>query len=158
MTAINSNRAIRGPVTAVPVVAGNGVRLVADTENNRWVVEADETVLFENASGVTGTSFPIALSEAPSNFERIRLEFKPWSTRVMESEFPGSETSFLIASVWCDLGMSSIYDFVTIFTVNNLTLEFVGNKFIKWGTTAINSDNSTFRLYKVVGINRIASN
>ena len=46
MTAINSNRAIRGPVTAVPVVAGKGVRLVADTENNRWVVEADETVLW----------------------------------------------------------------------------------------------------------------
>ena len=40
MTAINSNRAIRGPVTAVPVVAGKGVRLGADTENNRWGVEA----------------------------------------------------------------------------------------------------------------------
>lgn len=35
MTAINSNRAIRGPVTAVPVVAGKGVHLVAGTENNR---------------------------------------------------------------------------------------------------------------------------
>lgn len=43
MTAVNLNRAIRGPVTAVPIVAGKGVRLVADTQNNRWVVEADDS-------------------------------------------------------------------------------------------------------------------
>lgn len=42
MTAINANRAIRGPVTAVPLVAGNGVRLTADVENNRWVAEIDD--------------------------------------------------------------------------------------------------------------------
>lgn len=43
MTAVNLNRAVRGPVTAVPIVAGKGVRLVADTENNRWVAELDIT-------------------------------------------------------------------------------------------------------------------
>lgn len=42
MTAVNLNRAIRGPVTAVPVVAGKGVRIVPDVENNRFVVEAEE--------------------------------------------------------------------------------------------------------------------
>ena len=72
MTAINSNRAIRGPVTAVPVVAGKGVRLVADTETNRWVVEADETVLFENASGAT----TVNLSESIYNFERVAVVVK----------------------------------------------------------------------------------
>lgn len=43
MTAVNLNRAVRGPVTAVPIVAGKGVRLVADTENNRWLVEVDNS-------------------------------------------------------------------------------------------------------------------
>ena len=54
MTAVNLNRAIRGPVTAVPVVAGHGVRIVPDTVNNRFVVELDETVLYE---GVPGTAY-----------------------------------------------------------------------------------------------------
>lgn len=69
MTAVNLNRAIRGPVTAVPIVAGTGVRLVADTQNNRWLVEADETVLFESATAATSGS----LSESPANFEKIRV-------------------------------------------------------------------------------------
>lgn len=72
MTAVNLNRAVRGPVTAVPVVAGKGVRLVADTVNNRFVVEADETLLFEDSNG-TGTNSG-TLTEAYTNFERIRLE------------------------------------------------------------------------------------
>lgn len=74
MTAINSNRAIRGPVTAVPVVAGKGVRLVADAENNRWVVEADETVLWENANGVELQN-GITLSESRLNFESIKITY-----------------------------------------------------------------------------------
>lgn len=41
MTVINSNRAVRGPVTAVPLVAGNGVVITADTVNNRYVAEID---------------------------------------------------------------------------------------------------------------------
>lgn len=72
MTAVNLNRAIRGPVTAVPVVAGKGVRIVPDVENNRFVVEADETLLFEEPNG-TGTNSG-TLTEAYTNFERIRLE------------------------------------------------------------------------------------
>lgn len=72
MTAVNLNRAVRGPVTAVPVVAGHGVRIVADTVNNRFVVEADETLLFEDSNGTGANSG--TLTEAYTNFERIRLE------------------------------------------------------------------------------------
>lgn len=69
MMAMNSNRAIRGPVTAVPVVAGTGVRFVADTQNNRVVAEVDETVLFESNTAATSG----VLSESPANFEKIRV-------------------------------------------------------------------------------------
>lgn len=72
MTAVNLNRAIRGPVTAVPVVAGKGVRIVPDVENNRFVVEADETVLWETtSSGVD--SGDITVSEAITNFEKYEI-------------------------------------------------------------------------------------
>lgn len=72
MTAINANRAIRGPVTAVPIVAGHGVRIVPDVENNRFVVESDETLLFEDPNGTGENSG--TLTEAYTNFERLRLE------------------------------------------------------------------------------------
>ena len=61
-------QAVRGPVTAVPVVAGKGVRLREDIENNRVVAEVDETVLWE---GTPTTS--MTLSETPANFEYLRV-------------------------------------------------------------------------------------
>ena len=76
MTAVNLNRAIRGPVTAVPIVAGTGVRLVADTQNNRWLVEADETVLYDSNSDdpsqILATT-ALNLTESYLNFEKIRI-------------------------------------------------------------------------------------
>lgn len=64
-------QAVRGPVTAVPVVAGKGVRLREDVENNRVVAEIDETVLFDDDTGVASPT----LSEIPMNFERIKVFF-----------------------------------------------------------------------------------
>ena len=69
MTAIASNKALRGPVTAVPVVAGNGVRLRVDTDNNRVVAELDETVLFESDTAVDS----FTTSEAIENFKSIKV-------------------------------------------------------------------------------------
>ena len=65
-------QAVRGPVTAVPVVAGKGVRLREDIENNRVVAEVDETVLFEDPNGTGVDSGDI--SEAYTNFERLLIE------------------------------------------------------------------------------------
>ena len=94
MTAINSNRAIRGPVTAIPVVAGKGVRLREDIENNRIVAEADETVLYTNptpTSQITTTT-DFDLSEAVRNFERVRVDY-------LHSYGPDSPNCKITASV-----------------------------------------------------------
>ena len=64
-------QAVRGPVTAVPVVAGKGVRFVEDTENNRVVAEVDETVLYEGTDGSYTSGFTV--SEPLANFDRIRF-------------------------------------------------------------------------------------
>ena len=165
MTAINSNRAIRGPVTAVPVVAGKGVRLVADTENNRWVVEADETVLFEVSTGDT----PVAsatLSESASNFERLRLVFGV-DTNVVSSSHPDVQAE---NELYVRPGFTSYQLGVTAYNIGS------GNPLQIWGAkitingTTITVDNGMRRwfnanqgdtmkpvIYKVVGINRIAS-
>ena len=96
MTAVNLNRAIRGPVTAVPVVAGNGVRIVPDTVNKRFVVELDETVLYI-ASGSTGVA-SCTLSEAASNFEYIDfiVGYNTGDNGISVVRFPGSSTKIHI--------------------------------------------------------------
>lgn len=69
-------QAFRGPVTAVPVVAGTGVRFREDVENNRVIAEADETVLWEDTITVSGHSnvnVTFELSESILNFERIEV-------------------------------------------------------------------------------------
>lgn len=70
-------QAVRGPVTAVPVVAGKGVRFVEDTENNRVVAEVDETVLWEVEGTPTSITSDtnLTLSESVFNFERVKIYF-----------------------------------------------------------------------------------
>ncbi|WP_405350525.1 hypothetical protein [Ruminobacter amylophilus] len=47
-TLVNNLRAIRGPVTAVPVTAGSGIEISADTQNNQIVISSN----LEAGSGI----------------------------------------------------------------------------------------------------------
>ena len=47
-TLVNNLRAIRGPVTAVPVTPGSGIEIAADTENNQIVISTN----LEAGSGI----------------------------------------------------------------------------------------------------------
>ena len=161
MTAINSNRAIRGPVTAVPVVAGKGVRLVADTENNRWVVEADETVLWEG----TATSADTTLSETANNFERIRIYYKNDGSIHNSVEVLVSGSSQDIALMAGSVYSSSQYFKYASCNLDGTTLKKSSSNsgaLYKANAGAGNAQATyeTFNItwYKIVGINRIASN
>lgn len=163
MTAINSNRAIRGPVTAVPVVAGKGVRLVADTDNNRWVVEADETTLWEDANGASGSSgFPITLSETLSNFESVKFVWQVFNAQyrnLKETLCPTTITQFVLDGSTYNPGNSGCFTMVYCLSVSNTTLSFDIGRYYKWnGGTNPGEAAPFFSLYKVVGVNRIASN
>jgi hypothetical protein len=162
MTAINSNRAIRGPVTAVPVVAGKGVRLMADTENNRWVVEADETVLWEDVNGANSAT----LSESRENFEKIVLICKDDNSRntvlTIMSDATEAGNTFAI-NVTTDIDLT--YRFISCVVTSATTLQIYGAQVsYKVSTKAVNwmsgpsSAASYAKVFKVVGVNRIASN
>lgn len=166
MTAINSNRAIRGPVTAVPVVAGTGVRFVKDVENNRVVAEVDETVLW------SGSSLTATLSELPTNFERIRIEFGTPIFNTGENVGRGCiEVSMALVDTTND-GSIFLSTFFNGDATNHnpyYTCGFViGIRTKNWATawtafgrvfdTTKNTGNTWFRLNKIVGIHRIASN
>ena len=164
MTAINSNRAIRGPVTAVPVVAGKGVRLVADTDNNRWVVEADETVLWSGSQQLSAAVNITGLSETMQNFEFIRIHYKGYGTH-------SEQTTGLIDTTVSDGtnntgatllmpylgGSGTIRLNVGFAVVNGTTLEIQSptQVYIKAGDTVKGTNNNAY-ITKVVGINRVS--
>jgi hypothetical protein len=165
MTAINSNRAIRGPVTAVPVVAGKGVRIVPDVENNRFVVEADETVLWENANG-EDESNGFTVSEQFTNFERIRLvgvtNDANYSIEIPAYSGITSTFRFSVSGMAKDSDGARLQVYGKSFTSSNgLTYSLYASP-ARWfsnstvtsvnGLTALNG-----KIYKIVGINRISS-
>ena len=168
MTAINSNRAIRGPVTAVPVVAGKGVRLVADTENNRWVVEADETVLYQNDNPsqiLTDTN--LTLSESYLNFEKIKLELKASAGSTGNAAYyvegPVFQTSTTEISNLPVCSTSTLMNDLNAFifqttATTTCTVKSSGTRLNVASTGITTTASRGVRVQKIIGINRIASN
>ena len=161
-------KAIRGPVTAVPVVAGKGIRFVEDVENNRVVAEVDETVLWEGFKTDipnTGVS-SYTLSELASNFEHIKIMYvlqdNSWvQTNYGNSgcgsvEFVYGRSNTYIHSVMNGSASTDsfiLYDIDTnIYNMNTLT----------WGVKSVlrgqASNACWFHITKIIGINRIANN
>ena len=156
MTAINSNRAIRGPVTAVPVVAGKGVRLVADTENNRWVVEADETVLWE-ATALTDHAASCNLSESITNFEQIQVVFQTNNNNTFYRIYPGYTPFIPVVTVVLGNDTTVFHKYAQFGITNSgstLTREYC----CEHSNANSPSPSDIIWLYKVIGVNRIASN
>ena len=165
MTAINSNRAIRGPVTAVPVVAGKGVRLVADTENNRIVAEADETVLFEDTSSTGTLAADVVLSESSVHFSKLEITLGwagggsspvagrlicicvPDGKRYGFAGYIGNDAAvhYVLGGISTNGTSLTIPTCLDMYTTNNSSVTYQTFK-------------NTIKVYKVVGINRVASN
>lgn len=171
MTAVNLNRAVRGPVTAVPVVAGHGVRIVPDVENNRFVVEADETVLWEGFKTDipnTGVS-SYTLSELATNFETVRIEYVLQNNIYSPTDLgnKGSGTVFYeinnekaryITYIHCVMnGNNSTTDF----TLYDIDTNIYNMNALTWNVKSVLRGQTTngvwFHITKIVGINRISS-
>lgn len=160
MTVINSNRAVRGPVTAIPLVAGKGVKITADTVNNRYVAEVDETVLWEG-SCLTQGGAAATLSEAASNFEKIEIYAIPNPSQSFKLPqiftYPGSNTAGAYLCPFPETSLKGKFS-CGLWTITNGT----SFNLIAAGQTdnypTQNWDNTYGGVVKVVGINRIASN
>jgi hypothetical protein len=151
MTAINSNRAIRGPVTAVPVVAGKGVRLVADTENNRWVVEADETVLWSGDFKYGDSA--ITLSETIANFEFIEVALKA-SYQLYRRQAENGSFVLINGIVANDAKAKVAY--ITL-NASGSSVTYTQNRVMQGDSSYSNVSDDETHIIKIVGIHRIAS-
>ena len=153
MSQINP-QAVRGPVTAVPVVAGKGVRFTEDVENNRVVAEVDETVLWEGST-ITGQ---INLSESSLNFEKLIIKYATNEGYITEYVvYPDANVSrfAITASVW---NGSTLWIKASRYNIsaNSISVDVGCQKAVT--TTITNASNdSQLTILKVVGINRVAS-
>lgn len=161
MTAINP-QAVRGPVTAVPVVAGKGVRFVEDVPNNRVVAEVDETVL-STTTYLMSNNPTIILSEAAWNFEFVDIYALPHSTNTVPIVLRFA-TGGLVANnqgsitVQAHAGGGGIRlnnGLLTISSSGNLVIT-ESKQFSIIGTT-VSQGTAAASFTKVVGINRVAS-
>lgn len=151
MTAVNLNRAIRGPVTAVPVVAGKGVRIVPDVENNRFVVEADETVLWEGDFKMGDSA--ISLAETNLNFEFIEFTFKAsGQTQKLTS---GNKT-FVITNSIVTADAKPKMAYITL-TTNGTSVTYVRNRVLQGSDSYSDVSDADTHIVKIVGINRVSS-
>ena len=163
MTVINSNRAVRGPVTAIPLVAGKGVKITADTVNNRYVAEVDETVLW-TYDGTTPQA-SVTLSESASNFEFLDV-YETWSggtsnpsvvriamageTKAVTNMSIGNNSWYLITQHWSISGTALSIDNAHAIHGSSYTSTDIVHE--------SNTDLIKKTVVKVVGVNRIASN
>ena len=172
MIAMNLNRAIRGPVTAVPVVAGKGVRIVPDVENNRFVVEADETVLYEDVPG-TAYGGSITIAEPITNFKSYKIYLRNTERqqqsvieRFVDTSNSGTGNNWVTLESF-QAGING--DFFTVnagcatWSSDWKTLSYSGgwaawaNNSAGWSRIATQASNLPY-IQKIIGINRIANN
>ena len=140
--------------------AGNGINI------NNGEISVDETVLWEGTCALSGT---ISLSEAASNFERIKVYWcgeDDWSKLRLVNEFKVISNTRSI----CALSLTQRYEdgkwnfggFELTYDSNNDRYTMTHNCRYNMNSSGIidisNDSNNFVYIYKIVGINRIASN
>lgn len=160
MTAINP-QAVRGPVTAIPVVAGVGVQFREDVPNNRVIAETDETVLSSTAT-VVGIDVEINLSESYTNFQSLKVfairnptagQCPACNEFMVDADH--NVINFMTPLLTAGSTDLIIDTFKGTLTSTKLTITAFTRKTFS-GTTMSTATNAPVTITKIVGINRIA--
>lgn len=152
-TLVNNLRAIRGPVTAVPMVGASGVVVEPDTANNQVIVRADETVLWE-ATALTDHTTSCNLSEPITNFKQIQVMFQTNNNNTFYYNYP-SDTSFM--TVYTANGNNTtVWHKYAQFGISNNGSTITRNYCTEYSNSNAPNAGDVIWLYKIVGINRIA--
>ena len=144
------------------LVAGTGV-VITEPTSNTLRISADETVLWENASGKspnTAGDFPITLSEAITHFDTVRIYWQA---------FNDSAKNHLVSEKMTDLGNITLeagiyntssdkcFSIIWALGVSGTTVSHIAAKYNGWESTTVNNGVSFVRLYKIVGVKRVSS-
>ena len=163
VTITEANNTVTISATDTTYTAGKGV--VIDTVNN--TVRLDETVLWESSSA-TGTAvsgFSATLSEALNHFESYKIYWSPWSTSNADYQvcqfFTVSSLSVYNPTLSGTLLMTdsghNMFDFWTLLAINGTSVSETYSCYRAVRTGAMVESNGNGCIFKIVGVNRIAS-
>ena len=145
--------------SALPVSAGNGVKI--SLQNDTLVFEADETILWEGTA--TSASWPITLSESTNNFKSFKIDWCPY-TEVSNWTAPYDTVNTKLDNGTMHLLGQGLSDNGTYAMMSNLLISANDDTLTKLQFMSITMHGSVmecgslegYKIYKVVGINRIA--
>lgn len=152
----NQMMSVEGQLVGMPL-AGPESFSQQQLEYLKRAMGLDETVLYESANGAIDN---IILSEAMSNFERIKIVWKDWSSYpcIHVQEFLSTSDYFVIDGIWAGSGNNKLLFWGLAFTPNaaktTLTQRFARQLTTPGDTQTYNANDT--RVLKVVGIHRIA--
>lgn len=154
-TLVNNLRAIRGPVTSVPMVGASGVVVEPDTQNNQVVVRADETVLWEG-DAVSG----ITLSETALNFDHLKVIFRTNDNISFEDTvFVEQREQFTLMGKYFWAAQNTSYLKMSTFEMNaaRTTINILGGVELQLGSNYARNVENRLYIQRVIGVNRIAN-
>lgn len=157
MTAINP-QAVRGPVTAVPVVAGTGVRFVEDVPNNRVVAEVDETVLYDCSDNYVYGTNSVTLSESYKNFEIIKILNSKGNVQFY---YPANNQQVTLFTL-TNMTNGYLWLIPWTFTSDTVYSGATGKMWTVGSTSAVDVPNNAgsnrwIQPIKIIGVNRISA-
>ena len=156
MSENNQMMSVEGQLVGMPL-AGPESFSQQQLEYLKRAMGIDETVLYNDS---VGTNNNVNLSEAMSNFERIKIVWKDWSSYpcIHVQEFLSSSDYFVIDGIWAGSGNNKLLFWGLAYVPNSsktvLTTHFARQLTAPGDTQTYGAQNTM--ILKVVGIHRIA--
>lgn len=162
MNTIYDGSFVLGQTSATNFVAGPGIK-IDEPSAGTVRIGNDETVLFEDTNGHSMDT-SIELSENVDNFDSIKLYYTCWggaSPRVLEFFYDKGNSNYdtLISNLeqFSTNGLKVInWKFSPLNSTNKKTLTLIYFAYFDGSFKETNLTKSNFKVYKVIGINRIS--
>lgn len=160
MNTIYDNTFVLGQTSATNFIAGPGISITQPSEGTVRIAN-DETVLWSGTYQGSGT---ITLSEALSNFDLVRIEWCPYTEASNWLEPKDSVTTKVFDNKihLTGVGVSTNYSYQMLVNialqVNDTTLSESYHTSVTLHSNASNENLRGYKIYKIVGINRIGGN
>lgn len=162
MNTISDGTFVLGQTSATNFVGGPGISITQPSEGTIRISN-DETVLFEDTNG-HGMNESIELSENVDNFDSIRIYYNCWaggSPRVLEFFYDKGNSNYVTSisnlEQFSTGGLKVInWQFSPLNSSNKKTLTLDYFAYFEGSFNGTNLTKSNFKVFKVIGCNRIS--
>lgn len=148
---ISEGSFVLGDTNNLTFEAGTGIKITEPSEGTVRIAN-DETVLYSNGTGTSATC-----SEAPSNFERIKIFYNRGADSFIQ-EYPGSPNDNILEIFCAGAFTNGFVSFYTYrYAISGSTISPTSYLKETFGNSTLSvRDANAPTIKKVIGINRIS--